>query len=190
MTDKDLVDKFLKGDNLALKELVDKYTNVLYGFIRRFGFSEDDTVDLLQDIFIKVWKYAQKFDALKSSFKTWLFTIARNTIYDNLRKKKREADVKVFDNNNDDTVSEFKDESQDVLAILNKIEDKKLLNYLIDKLSVDYKTVVLLHLEEDLTFKEIGEVLDKPLDTVKSQYRRALVRLKKEAENLNQNNKQ
>ena len=188
MDDKDLVDEFLKGDNLALKELVNKYTNVLYGFVRRFGFSEDETVDVLQDIFIKVWKYAQKFDAEKSSFKTWLFTIARNTIYDALRKKKRETNIKFFDNN-DDVVSEFEDESQDVLAILNKIEDKKLLDSLIDKLPIDYKTVLLLHLEEDLTFKEIGEVLSKPLYTVKSQYRRALIKLKKLVDELHQTNK-
>ena len=186
MTDKDLINEFLKGDNLALKELVDKYTNVLYGFIRRFGFSEDETADLLQDIFIKVWKHAQKFDAEKSSFKTWLFTIARNTIYDALRKKKREVNISSMD---DKKSGEFEDESQDVFSILNKIEDKKLLDSLIDKLPTDYKTVVLLHLEEDLTFKEIGEVLDKPLDTVKSQYRRALIKLKKNSEELNHFNK-
>ena len=63
-----------------------------------------------------------------------------------------------------------------------KFEDKELLNDLLSKLSVQYQTVLTLYYQEDMTFKEIGEVIGKPLNTVKRQHRRALQQLRVLAE--------
>ena len=61
---------------------------------------------------------------------------------------------------------------------ISKLEEKKIINKYLDKLNEIEKTIIMLHFEEELTFKEIGEVLGKPLNTVKSYNRRGLLKLK------------
>lgn len=63
---------------METKILIDRYTNSLYNFTLRFV-GVDNTPDVVQDIFVKVWKNINKFDISKSHFKTWIFTIARST---------------------------------------------------------------------------------------------------------------
>ena len=62
--------------------------------------------------------------------------------------------------------------------VLMKLEDRELLNNLLDGLPNNYKEVLILYYQEDITFKEIGEMLNKPLNTVKSYHRRALILLR------------
>jgi RNA polymerase sigma-70 factor (ECF subfamily) len=103
--------------------------------------------------------------------------ISRNTITDYLRKKKMvlfsslDKEEENFSNNIEDEVI-LPDEA------LIKLEDKELLNSLLDKIPAHYREVLILYYQEDMTFNEIGELLNKPLNTVKSHHRRALILLR------------
>lgn len=144
--------------------IVKQHLKSVYNFTYRLVKSEAEASDLTQEVFIKVWKNLSRFDSSKN-FKTWLFTIARNTVIDHWRRKKElplPEDLEIED------VSPLPDE------LFFQSENKQKLDQALDTLSLDYKTVVVLHSLEELTFEEVSQIVGKPLNTVKSQYRRAL----------------
>ena len=188
LTDEQLVRKYNNGDDSILKDVIDRYTNVLYNFIRRFGFDHDNATDLLQNVFIKVWKGLEKFDEDKSSFKTWIFIIARNTIYDGLRKTKNLKNISRLDSMDDfEKEMNIEDVAADILNILERGKNRDFLLEALNKLSFEEKTIILLHFEEDLTFNEIGQALKVLPNTAKSKYRRALLKMRESLKDLHPN---
>ncbi len=185
-TDLEIINLYKEGNKEVFKELIDRYTSSLFNFTARLT-NQDDASDITQDVFIKVWKKLNSFDISKSSFKTWIFNITKNTIIDFWRKsrnkdgKKKILSFSDLDNdNNDYSFSEnIIDETPLPSTTLQKLQDKELLNNLIDQLGDNYKAVLVLHYQEDMTFSEIGKVLDKPLNTVKSYHQRAVIHLRK-----------
>lgn len=180
--DNDLIKEYLKGNEEAFKELVNKYTGTIFNFSVRFV-GLDYANDITQDVFIKIWKNIKKYDEKRANFKTWLFKITRNIITDYLRKKKA-INFSSLDSEEERYEDNIEDEVILPDEILIKLEDKELLNKLLDKLPGDYKEVLILYYQEDLTFKEIGEILNKPLNTVKSYHHRALIFLRAEFSKL------
>lgn len=175
--DLELINLYIHGDDGALKEIIEKYTPQIYNFIRRFiGANEAD--DITQEVFIKVWKNLKKFNQNKSSFKTWIFTIARNTVIDFMRKKKNVL-FSSLDSEDINFSETIKDESILPDEILQKLQDVDLLNSSLEKLPETYQTVLILHYQEEMTFDEISQVLGKPLNTVKNHHLRAILQLKK-----------
>ena len=177
-TDIELLEAYLDGDEQAFKILINRYTPLLYNFVARLA-GRESAPDIVQEIFIKVWKNIRKFDIEKASFKTWVFTIAKNTATDFLRKKK---DLHFSDLDIDDELSfaeNIPDEAILPDTALERLEDKLFLNNLLDQLPYNYKTVLVLHYQEEMTFEEISVVLGKPTNTIKSHHRRALIHLRK-----------
>ena len=185
-TDEEIIILYKEGNKEVFKELIDKYTTPLFNFTARLT-DKDNAHDIVQDVFIKIWKKLNSFDTSKSSFKTWIFTVTKNSIIDFWRKNKIPGGLKKIlsfsdlEKNNDDySFSEnIKDESILPDKALQKVEDKEFLNKSIDKLPENYKTVLILHYQEEMTFMEIGEILNKPLNTVKSYHQRAVAELRK-----------
>ena len=184
-TDEEIIILYKEGNKEIFKELVDKYTSPLFNFTARLT-DKNNAPDIIQDVFIKIWKKLDSFDTSKSSFKTWIFTITKNTIIDFWRKNKIPGgEKKIFsfsdlEKNNNDYSFEMSIIDTEALpdAALIKLEDKKILNNLIDKLPENYKTVLILHYQEEMTFSEIGSILDKPLNTIKSHHQRAILKIK------------
>lgn len=177
INDEQLVKEYLEGSQDSFVILVEKYTPSIYNFSIRFV-GREYANDIVQDVFFKVWKNIRKFNIDKASFKTWIFTITRNTITDYLRKKKM-----VLFSSLDKEEENFADNIEDEVILpdeaLIKLEDKELLNNLLDKIPTHYRLVLVLYYQEDMTFNEIGQLLSKPLNTVKSHHRRALLLLRK-----------
>jgi RNA polymerase sigma-70 factor, ECF subfamily len=181
--DEELIIKYLEGDQQAFKALVEKYTSHLYNFARRFV-GANTASDIVQESFIKVWKNIKKFDASRAHFKTWVFAIARNIIIDYLRKKKS---IVFSDLDNDEEVSFSETVPDNAILpdeVLQQLEDKEFLNKLLDQILPMYREVLILYYQEEMTFAEIGEMLDKPLNTVKSYHYRALKHLKKMTDDI------
>lgn len=173
----DLIKEYIAGDQDAFKKLIDKYMPSIYNFSVRFV-GADYAKDTTQDVFLKVWRNIKKFDGKKASFKTWIFTIARNTVTDYLRKKK----IVLFSTLDKEGEESYESSIEDEVILadeaLIKLEDKEFLNNLLDELPINYREVLVLYYQEDMTFNEIGKLLGKPLNTVKSYHRRALILLK------------
>ena len=179
--DEEIILAYKKGDQEAFKKLIERYTTSLYNFTARLT-NRNEAPDIVQEIFIKAWKNIQRFDPRKASFKTWIFTIAKNTATDFLRKKKSWlfSDLEKWNDEEADSFSESIP-AQDLLpdAALQKLQDSQFLDKMLEGLSPNYREVLVLHYQEEMTFEEIGKILTKPLNTVKSQHRRAILELRK-----------
>ncbi len=180
-TDEEIIELYKKGNQEAFAELVNRYTAPLFNFTARIG-NRNDARDIVQEVFIKVWKNINNFDEKKASFKTWIFTVARNTTTDFLRKKKSLL-FSDMNQNADEDMDSFETDipAEDLLPdkVLEKLHDENLLNKTLEKIQPNYLEVLVLHYQEEMTFEEIGKVLGKPLNTVKSQHRRAIMELRK-----------
>jgi len=184
MIDRDdiqLIEDYLSGDENAFGLIISRYLKLVYNFVHRFSGNSDDTPDIVQEVFIKVWKNLKKFD-LDKNFKTWLFAIARNTAIDWLRKKKNilfsELDLHIEENE-----KSFEESVADTEPLPDEIfqrkELKKELENALQKIKPDFREIILLHYTENLTFEEISEMVGRPLNTTKSHHHRALHSLRK-----------
>lgn len=176
-------EKFVIDENQIDKEeyfgkIVRDNLNSVYSFVYRIVGDTSDADDITQETFVKVWKNLSKYDKNKS-FKSWLFTIAHNTAVDWLRKKKSI----VFSSFEDDEGKNYFENSlpdPEPLAdeIFSKNEEVSSVKKYILELPSFYQEVLFLYYDQDMTFEEIGNILGKSLNTVKSQHRRAILKLK------------
>lgn len=177
-TDEELVGRYISGDKKSLEFLISKYLKQIYNFSYGYVNNPQDAEDITQESFVKVWKNIRRFDR-KKKFRTWIFEIAKNTSIDYCRKKKvipfsrfenESGKNKLVDSLIDKSIDDDFFETKDM---------KESMRSFIDKLPSKYKKVVILRLDNDYTFKEVSDILGEPLNTVKSIYRRAIIKLKK-----------
>jgi len=178
-TDSELIADYLSGNEPSFEILMNRHMKAVYNFVYRLVPKNVDVDDIVSETFFKVWKNLKKFRS-GENFNTWLFTIARNTAYDKLRKHN---DLIFSDFNNSDGENFIEDTLADTepLApeILERAENEKTVQSLLERISPIYREVLILHYVNEFTFDDIGKILGKPIDTVKSQHRRALILLRK-----------
>lgn len=181
-TDSELIASYIEGDAQALQSLVERYMDDVYSFARGLVRDEDVAEDIAQESFVKAWKKIRTFRT-EANFKTWLFTITRNTALDFLRKKKELA-FSAFDTSEggNPLIDALSDDAPDAEELLARAEDASYAAALLSGLDAKYREVLTMRHTGNLTFKEIGELLKRPLHTVKSQYRRAISALKRTVE--------
>ena len=176
-TDREIITMIINGADGAFEELVHRYTTLIYNFAYRLTGNVDAAEDITQETFIKVWKNINKYNP-SYNFKSWIFTIARNTATDYLRKKKSILFSSMDDEENPSFESTIVDDADIPSESLIKLEDSEYLNNILKKLPFNYQSVILLRYQNDMTFEEISEVMDKPLNTVKSWHRRGILKLR------------
>jgi len=178
LSDSQLIDNYLAGDEKSLEFLVGRYLKSIYNLSRRLTGDENSADDITQDVFIKVWKNIKKYDNSKS-FKAWIFRIAKNTAIDFLRKKKNLLFYDLEKEENDESaINNIPDPASLPDEIFDRQNLKEELDKAIDKLPLKYQIVVMLHNLDDCTFQEISDTLSEPLNTIKSRYLRALTKLR------------
>lgn len=178
-SDQILIKKYIQGDEKSLEVLFSKYLQLIFSFVYRYVGGGEDAEDITQDVFVKAWRNIKKFDQNKS-FKTWLFSIAKNSCIDFL-KKKRAIPFSEFDTEDGDNLiaDTFTDSSSLPQELLEKAEIIQILNSTLEKLPPKYRMVLFLRYNDHFNFREIAESLDEPLYTIISRHRRALAILKK-----------
>ncbi|MCX6766774.1 MAG: RNA polymerase sigma factor [Candidatus Moranbacteria bacterium] len=177
MNDNQLILKILDGDEEAFAEIVKIYLKAIYNFVYRLTGDRDAAEDLTQETFVKAWKNLKRFDQSKN-FKTWLFTIAKNTAYDWLKKKKEIPFSSFTDDEGENWLENVADENILPDEILERSDLAEELEKILEKLSVHYRAILILHYKEDFSLHEIAEILDEPYNTIKSRHQRGLGRLK------------
>ena len=141
--------------------MYDRYSDrILYFMFKMLGQDEAKAQDFTQDVFLKVVEYSHKFDT-KKSFKTWVFTIAANHCKNYFRSNKQMVEL-----NSSAESSQVQESNEDQY---DQKEFRKRLNVEVDKLSQTYKETFILRYKEDLKLKEIAEILDCPVGTIKSR---------------------
>lgn len=174
--DQQLISDYLGGDNQALEVLVRRYLSSIRNFVYRLVGSPEATDDITQEIFFKVWRNLSRYND-KFSFRTWIYQIARNASIDWLRKKKL-IPFSAFDLDEEDIAYEPVDEAPLPDELFARQELGVLLEEALAQIDPENRSIILLHLNDNLTFAEIAEVVGRPINTVKSRYRRALLVLR------------
>jgi RNA polymerase sigma-70 factor, ECF subfamily len=179
MPENNLIQKILSGDEDAFAEIVKIHLKPVYNFVYRFVLDRDTAEDLTQEAFVKAWKNIHKFDRSKS-FRTWLFTIAKNTTFDWLKKKK-ELPFSKFTNEDGSNALENISAGEDLPdEILEREDLAEEMEKVLQKLPPHYRALLLLHYKDEFSLHEIAEILGEPYNTIKSRHQRGLGRLKKE----------
>lgn len=179
-TDEELAEAYQKGDAAAFKLLIDRYIDPIFSYIFRLTKNRQDTEDISQDTFVRVWKGFSTYHS-SSAFRPWIFSIAHNCAIDFFRKKRELvfSDFAEADSEQDLFSRELSDPLPLAEELIAKVEDKELVEKLVSELPAHLRSVVLLHSIEEMTFEEVAIALGRPRNTVKSQYRRALLSMEK-----------
>lgn len=160
--------------------IMKRYEARLLRFIRRIsGVNIQDAEDVLQEVFIKVYKNLNAYDnTLK--FSSWIYRITRNYVISEFRKKKARGEVYLIDEEWNTFISDLNIEKE-----LDKKINREVLLKVIDKIDIKYKEVLILKFLEERDYKEISDILKKPVGTVGTLINRAKKKLKQEIEKQN-----
>ncbi len=160
----------------GFEEIITEYLKLVYNFVYRFVGDQAMAEDITQETFVKVWKNLKKFNQ-KQNFKTWIFTVARNTAIDWLRKK-RNITFSELDRNLEEGKISFEENIVNLEPLPDEVFEKKelvqKLEKILSQIHPDFREIIILHHTEEMTFEEVARIVGKPVNTVKSQYRRAL----------------
>lgn len=176
MTDKEILDLYNSGQReLAFKELVNSYSERLYWHVRRLLCSHEDTDDLLQDIFVKIWSSLSTFRG-ESQLYTWLYRIATNESLNFLQKQKIRAALqfesmtsKIEERIDEDTLMDGDQLQRDLMKAIQRLPSKQ-------------RTVFIMRWFDDLSYEDISDILGTSVGALKASYHFASEKIKAELE--------
>ncbi|CAN5308942.1 hypothetical protein BH20ACI1_BH20ACI1_16880 [soil metagenome] len=166
------------GDGAAWEEIVSTFSRRIFNLAYRFTSSVDAAEDLTQEVFVRIYKTLDQYDAKQGDLANWLMRLARNLIIDDYRHRQRNPQNTYADDVDDHTYH-----LRAVGTSAHKeIERRELCAQVqegIDKLPPDLRTCVILRDIEELSYQEIVDVLKIPEGTVKSRINRGRIELAK-----------
>lgn len=174
--DAGVVTAFLNGEERAFEELVDRYQTRLLNFIYRTIGDRERGEDLVQEVFIRVYRHLHRFDRSKK-FSTWIYTIASNLAKNELRNRSRNPLV-LFQTirktwQDDDRPLQFEDPNGRPDDLFRKRHLRELVEASVERLPEHHREVFILRELEGKSYEEIAEITDCNLGTVKSRLNRA-----------------
>ena len=174
--DAELVERCLNGDRGAWEHLVQSHTRLVYGACYRFTNQAEESRDLTQEVFLRVFRSLRTFDARSGGFRTWLIRLTRNLLIDHYRRTKKhkvldplEEQIPVLEEKT--LVGGSSDRT------LRSREAAELLQAGLQRLSPDLREAVILRDLQEMEYKEIAQVLRVPEGTVKSRINRGRTEL-------------
>jgi RNA polymerase sigma-70 factor (ECF subfamily) len=171
-SDIELVQDVKNGDRKAFSELVQRHQRSLLRLTIRFTRDQMMAEDIVQESFIKAFQKIQLFEG-RSSFKSWLYQIALNTAKNRFRERGQDTV------NIDDTHLGVDPGAETDMV---RTDIKKRIREEVDRLPEKQRIALTLRVFEDLSFKEIAQIMECPYDTAKANYRHALLKLRERLE--------
>ncbi|HEY9259505.1 RNA polymerase sigma factor [Chitinophaga sp.] len=170
-TEAELVQGLKARDQKVFSYLYDHYSPALYGVIVKVLNDDSSAGDVLQDVFLKIWRHLDRYDEEKGRLFTWMLNIARNTAIDILRSKSHKLEQKI------------QNITDDVHAVNGPLSVHPSTDYvgfsrILEKLTKEQRTLIDLAYYKGCTQEEISRVLEIPLGTVKTRMRNAIIQLR------------
>lgn len=164
-----LVERIRSGEETAMAEMYDRYSGIVYGVALRVLGDTSAAEDVLQEVFLQLWRNPQAFDANRGKLPAWLAVIARNRAIDHLRKRPMEEDIEDLPIS---TGLNLEDEAAQSLAV-QKIRGA------LSQLPPDQRRAMELAFFEGMTHTEIAARTGEPLGTIKTRIRAGLLAVRK-----------
>jgi RNA polymerase sigma factor (sigma-70 family) len=169
-TEAELVQGLKARDEKVFSYVYDHYSPALYGVALKVVNDETTAVDVLQEIFLKIWRGIERYDAEKGRLFTWMLNIARNTAIDTLRSRSHKLGLKMQEIGNGH-------HQQEQLTVQQSF-DHLGLSKVLDQLNKEQRIIIDLAYYRGCTQEEIAKILDMPLGTVKTRMRNAIIQLR------------
>jgi len=169
------------GDRAAFATLYERTSSHLFAVVLRICRDRGQAEDILQEVYVNVWRAAGGFDAAQSQPLTWLTSIARNRAIDSLRRAHTQPQLQTATNPDDeesDVYDDMADEAPGPLELLSRASDARALSHCMQGLNAPQRQSLALAFYDGLSHAEVAEKMGQPLGTVKSWVRRALLSLK------------
>jgi RNA polymerase sigma-70 factor (ECF subfamily) len=170
-TQEELVPLLLQKNQEAFSYLYDNYSKALFGVVYAVVPNQEDAEDILQVLFVKIWKNIESYDAAKGRLYTWMLNLARNLAIDHTRSKHQKAKAKI--QNVSDSVYELRNQATE-----NAANDFLGFNAILNELKSDHKEIIDLIYYKGFTHEQASKELNLPLGTVKTKVRQAITILK------------
>ena len=167
-----LMGRVASGEREALRQLYDATSAKLFGVCLRILSDREESEDVLQDVYVTIWRRADRFDAGRAGVMTWLSTIARNRSIDRLRARGPLAYAGQIDD------METADGADSAETLLSAADDRNKLHGCLSELDDRTQQVIRTAFFEGVTYEALARNMDAPLGTVKSWIRRGLAKLK------------
>jgi RNA polymerase sigma-70 factor, ECF subfamily len=178
-TDEELIARFQNGDSYAFDQLVRRYKDPLLNFIFRFIGDLNESEDIVQDTFYRVYKNKHYYKEV-AKFSTWIYTIAGNLAKTELRKRKRRKIFSINKETQSEKEFELPDPERDPEEEVNSTLTEKHIYKAIRNLPPKFRQVIILRDVQGFSYEEISSIIKVPLGTVKSRVNRARLRLQED----------
>ncbi len=177
LDDAGVVAAFLAGEERAFQEIVERYQGRLLSFVYRTIGDRDRAEDLVQEVFIRVYRHIGRFDRSKK-FSTWIYTIASNLAKNELRNRSRNPlvlfqSMRAKFDEDDDRPIEFEDTQNRPDDLFRKRHLRELVEQSVSQLPMHHRDVFVLRELEGKSYEEIADITGINLGTVKSRLNRA-----------------
>lgn len=179
LTDEELAVLVQRGDEEKFGILMERYEPKLHRYGKKFLFNTDNIEDVVQEVFIKVYQNIQSFDASKK-FSSWIYRIAHNTFVNALRDAQKNP-MPIFDF---DTLVSHPAYDDPAVKEREQKDMRKMIDEGLEYLAPVYREVIILYYLEELSYKEIADVLHLPVGTVGIRLKRGKEALGKSLDNL------
>lgn len=166
-----ILQRIASGDDSAVKECLDTYGGLVWSLARKMLPDRNEAEDAVQEIFIEIWKNAERFDENQSSETTFVAMIARRRLIDRLRKVTRQPNVDSFE---DIIYEPAKTEGVDLQTSVEAKQAAEVINML----RPEQRQVLELSIVQGYSHSEISDALEMPLGTVKTHARRGLIQVR------------
>ena len=180
----ELLSRIALGDRRSFSRLYERTAAHLLGVVVRITRNQELSEDIVQEVFVNVWRAAKDFDARLSQPMTWLTSIARNRAIDSLRRRQTQPSTvsthlaSNADGEERDLLQDFASEDAGPEQLLEQAADARALRQCLQVLSGQQQQAVALAFYQGQSYSEVAEHLSQPLGTVKSWVRRGLISLK------------
>ncbi|MGD0738903.1 MAG: sigma-70 family RNA polymerase sigma factor [Terracidiphilus sp.] len=172
--DSALIERMMAGDEAALSTLYDRYSAMLFGMLMRILRDQQAAEEVLQDMFLQLWRNAAQFDAKRGSLPAWLMVIGRNRAISRLRGRR---DREVLEEEEGDYANTFAS-GQNIEDEAVRAELARNISAALEQLPAEQKQAVELAYFEGMTQSEIANRTGTPLGTVKTRVRTAMQTLR------------
>ncbi len=169
-SDQQLIERVLGGDASAFEHLFNRYRDsILQLYLQKTGGNIDDSNDLLQETFVKIYLNLQRYSD-QYTFGQWIYTIARNTFIDYVRRK-RDDTVSIDNLREASGISTWNEPNPEERMITH--QNRARIEAFLDRMSPRYKELIELRFFKEYSYEEIASHLNLPMGTVKTQIHRA-----------------